>query len=160
MSVVSLLEEKFKSQDKYKYRIEKNPRSGWAFILGEAVAQLSWRTTLELDMPHKRVEHTKECLKKQSITCPNCGASVLVERYEALYEGTYYSASCKECSWDSDDENGYEIIDAWLEKNNYYFTCDCPLVEVPPQAKIMAEQIFSSLYEKNQSLSESVKVKE
>lgn len=149
MSLVEILEGKFKSQNEYEYELTMDKAMRWIFRLGDAVCMMHWRDVLISESPSTKKEHAPECIKKQSVVCPNCGNLVLV-RIHNFYEGTEYDAFCKNCYWSSDDENGREPINKWLDENDYCFGCDCPFIDVPPQAPILAEDIYRLLLNKNE----------
>ena len=154
MSLIEIIAEKFKAQNKYSYDITLEKNMSWCFRLGDAVCMVDWRAVETSDQPTQEVKHTEECIRKQSIVCPQCGALVLVEKTEIPYEGTYWDAFCKECHCHSDNDR--IRITEWLEENDYYYTCDCPMVEIPPQAPWLAEHIYKSLFYKNEKMTLTV----
>jgi len=155
MSIIGLMKKKLKSQDKHPYEATEEYTNVY-FTLGNASASINIRDALELDRSHQKVQHMDECIKNQSVVCPTCESLVFIEQHHA-YEGTYYDAFCKKCHWSSDDENGREPINKWLDENDYYFSCDCPSVEEPPQAEFVANHMFQMLQHKNEKVRSSAR---
>lgn len=149
MTLVEIVEGKFKAQEEYEYEITMDKTMRWIFRLGDAVCMMGWRDVAVSERPSTAQKHTQECVRSQSIVCPKCGEIVLV-RIHDFYEGTEYDAFCGKCHWSSDDENGRAPINKWLDENNYFFSCECPFIEVPPQAPTIAEDIYRILLNKNE----------
>ena len=154
MNLIELVDEKFKAQSKYTHEIILDKGMRYCFRLGDAVLMMYWDDVLSSDNPTRETQHTEECVRNQSIICPECGELVLVEQQE-WHDYTEYNAFCKNCHWSSDDNR--KPISEWLDKNDYYYTCGCPSVEVPPSAPMLSRHIYNTLLNNNEEV-ESITV--